>query len=171
MGEVTTVAAPVTVHRLLQPAPSPHSHTGGRGEDEAHWGPVHTPEKMEVRREDGEKATATPLNIPRLPQPAPSLQLHARGGHRGRFASRNAAPVPPRDGPLDYYQPVYCKCNEQCFKLISWEVGYQGRRYYRCCYEWVICYICFHESMDQCWDVFELMKLTWWWHVFDLFLN
>jgi hypothetical protein len=136
MGE----AAPVTLHRLLQPTgvsapvtqllhptPTPHPHAGGRGEDEAHRGRVRTPGITGVGREDGEKAASTSLNTPRLPQ-APSPQL------RAGYAFGNAAPVPAGNGPFDYYPPKLCCSNQPCFKLKSWEAGNDGRRYYRCFY-------------------------------------
>ncbi|KAG0538236.1 hypothetical protein BDA96_03G217900 [Sorghum bicolor] len=42
-------------------------------------------------------------------------------------------PVPFRDGdaPLED-TPALCKCKLKCIKLISWNVDYPGRRYYRC---------------------------------------
>jgi len=73
-------------------------------------------------------------------------------------SSGEEPPVPYRDGDATLEDtPALCKCKLKCIKLVSWNVDYPGRRYYRC------------RNVGV--SFFSPLKLTNWLHVFDPFVS
>ncbi|KAG2623257.1 hypothetical protein PVAP13_3KG046500 [Panicum virgatum] len=50
---------------------------------------------------------------------------------RGRSGEGSSAPIPYREGPLEYSLPTMCKCMKKAARWI-WSDDNPGRRYFTC---------------------------------------
>ncbi|KAJ1261121.1 hypothetical protein BS78_09G003800 [Paspalum vaginatum] len=62
-----------------------------------------------------------------------SVGSSSSGGYGGsRSDGNSSAPIPYRQGPLDYSPPLLCKCHAKSATWISWSDENPGRRYHTC---------------------------------------